>query len=164
MNQGFEKVSDPWMLLRTVERVDISKHAHVVRREDSKAASLHRPLKTLNMIRPCIEKALRDGAKQGQRNETGHLIACEMRRLGRSKEETAGVLACWNLRNEPRLDRTELKLTLESAYSGKLYGYGCSPIGRLRNVLSCSGEDPCSCRGNGNDPHASASDKQGSAK
>jgi hypothetical protein len=143
LNRDLEKVPDPWTLLRTVERVDISKHAQLVRREDFKAAPLHRPLKTPNAMRPCIERALRDGAKLGRRNETGHLIACEMRRLGRSKEEAAGVLACWNLRNEPRLARLELQLVLESAYGAKLYSYGCSPDGQLRMTLKCMGEKDC---------------------
>jgi hypothetical protein len=143
LNRDLEKVPDAWTLLRTVERVDISRYAHVVRRDSPKAASLHRPLKTIDMVRPCIEKVLRDGAKLGKRNETGHLIACEMRRLGRSKEEAAGVLACWNLRNEPRLARFELQVVLESAYGNKTYSYGCSPDGQLRMTLECIGEKDC---------------------
>jgi hypothetical protein len=139
VDEGFKEIPDPWGVLQSVQKVDISKYSQMLRMRVKQSAMFPTALRT-NQLRPCIETVLRDGCREGFRNETGHLIAVEMRRLGRSKPETAGVLSTWNLRNVPRLTRAELRLVLEGAYSGKLYSYGCAPDGHLRRILECVGE------------------------
>lgn len=143
LNKDFEQISDPWTMLESIEKADINKFLPLVGQDHSKRISSPRPYGLPNRMRPCIENALRDGSREGQRNEVGHIIACEMRRLGRSKEEAAACLICWNLRNQPRLSQDELDLILRGAYGEKAYSYGCAPEGHLRRVLVCLGVQNC---------------------
>lgn len=143
IDSEFRVVNDPWGVLRSIEKVDIRKYHSVINSRKSKRKTEEVILSGPNILRPCIAEALKEGTTEGYRNETGHLIACEMYRLGVGKEQTKGVLACWNLRNKPRISKRELQVIIDNAYSGKGYSYSCSPDGRLRRFLNCIGQEKC---------------------
>jgi hypothetical protein len=143
VDANFEKIRDPWAVLESIEKVDIGRFEALIRRGAPSRRMGQRSRIEFGRLRPCIERALQEGTREGRRNEVGHLIACLLRRLGRPRPEAAGVLACWNLRNTPRLSQQELRVILQSAYSGELYAYGCAPDGRLRRILECVGESRC---------------------
>jgi hypothetical protein len=155
VGEDFAEVRDPWALLASVRKVDIDRLLPLLpqRQEVLKG---RRRIPTPKTLRPCIERVLAGGASEGYRNEIGHLVACEMRRLGRPKEQAAGVLACWNLRNNPRLSRHELQVILDSAYSREPYQYSCSPDGRLRRILECVGSEKCPFAVAGEEPSATS--------
>ena len=142
VNQHFEEIGDPWTHLESAERVNIEDFGHLLSRQKPQSKGRGGG-ESVNILRPCIARALRNGADQGARNRTGHVIASELRRLGRSRQEAAGALACWNLRNRPPLPKGELATILDSAYSGEPYFYSCHPDGPLRRIVQCVGEGKC---------------------
>jgi len=143
----FKRVQAPWALLARIEKVDVQRFASLFRRKPRRQPARRRTSAGPLRIRPCIKQAFYTGAQEGHRNDTGHLIACEMRRLGLSREHAVGILTCWNLRNMPSLDEEELQRIVNSAYRRKPYVHGCGGRGRLRSILTCVGETcPCAER------------------
>ncbi|KXB07618.1 hypothetical protein AKJ51_00685 [candidate division MSBL1 archaeon SCGC-AAA382A20] len=139
VNRHFEKIDNPWERLRNVKKIDISDYQSLLGRKKRNSKGTATDFE-IGVLRPCTEKALKGGAKLGARNTMGHIICCELRRLGLSKKEAGVALSCWDLRNEKRLGKKELYKILESAYSGDQYKYSCS---RLKKTLECVGRENC---------------------
>ena len=93
-------------------------------------------------IRPCIRKMLEAGTSEGKRNETGLIIASELKRLNCSEEKTLGAVGVWNLRNQPPLNPSEVKTIVHSAYVNG-YNYGCGSD-TMKRLLGCEGGGNCS--------------------
>ena len=151
VDRHFRELSDPWKRLREVEPVDIEDYEHLLERRERRRAETGGNGWGVQVLRPCLKQILANGCREGARNQTAHVIASEMRRLGCSADTAIGVLCCWNLRNVPDgLPREELATVVQSAYSGEPYTYSCRPDGPLRKLLEsgavggeCVGENHC---------------------
>ena len=83
------------------------------------------PLEPKELL-PCAVELLKNGAKQGTRNNSCVVLASSLLQSGESREEAYKILEEWNQLNDPPLNEQELKVTFNSAYmmlqSGKRYG------------------------------------------
>ena len=96
------------------------------------------------MIKDCVRHAIISGANQGERNQIGHIIASELRRLGISSSQARIILSSvWNPQNNPSLSETEIETILGSAFGQEEYTYGCKQGGALRQRLTCVGFKNC---------------------
>jgi len=96
------------------------------------------------VIKDCVSRAIFCGAGQGERNQIGHIIACELRRLGIKASQAKIILSSvWNLQNNPPLNETEIEILIGSAFGQEEYSYGCKQGGVLRQRLTCVGFRTC---------------------
>lgn len=89
------------------------------------------------VIRPCFARIA--GVAKGSRNNTGFILACELRRMGVDERAAWHHLSTWNDTNRPPLGDREVQATFESAWRSEKV-YGC------RGALAqwCTGRDSCS--------------------
>jgi hypothetical protein len=114
--------------------------------EHSRSVSLQRAQQSVivPVIKDCIRHAIFCGAGEGERNQIGHIIACELRRLGIKASQAKIILSSvWNPQNNPPLSESEIELLLSSAFGREEYSYGCKPGGTLRQRLTCVGYGAC---------------------
>jgi hypothetical protein len=98
----------------------------------------------LPIIKDCVKTALFQGAKQGVRNQIGHIIATELRNAGLDKTNADSLLkTIWNPKNQPPLSEDEISLIVNSAYENGECVYGCKEDGLLRKYLVCHGFEYC---------------------
>jgi hypothetical protein len=96
------------------------------------------------VMKDCIHNAIMKGTDQGSRNEVGHIIASELRRLGVQQEQAEVIMASiWNTHNKPPLEQSEIRVIINSAYGNGEYSYGCKGGSPLRSYLACVGFDDC---------------------
>jgi hypothetical protein len=96
------------------------------------------------VMKDCVQNAILQGAGQGERNQIGYIIACELRRLGITPVPAKIILSSvWNPQNNPPLSESEIELLLRSAFGREMYSYGCKPDGALRQRLTCVGYGAC---------------------
>lgn len=96
------------------------------------------------VMKDCIHNAIMKGTDQGSRNEVGHIIASELRRLGVQQEQAEVIMASiWNPNNKPPLEQSEIRVIINSAYGNGEYTYGCKEGSPLRSYLACLGFDDC---------------------
>lgn len=96
------------------------------------------------VIKDCVSRAIFCGADQGERNQIGHIITCELRRLKIAPAQARIILSSiWNPQNNPPLSETEIEILLGSAFGQEEYSYGCKPGGALRQRLTCVGLGTC---------------------
>ncbi len=101
------------------------------------------PMK-IPILKDCVQAAIIEGAKEGRRNQIGHIIASELRGLGFSKDQAnAGLSSLWNRRNKPPLSEEELGVIINSAYGETEYDYRCKEDSPLMQYLRCKREDNC---------------------
>lgn len=103
-------------------------------------------------MRPCIGTIVEDGLDEGgepSRNTGAHLIASELRRLGKDEDFVLDALKAWNQKNRPPMRESEIQSTVRSAFR-KEYKYSCKHS-LLR--LLCTGETFC--------PHAKLKSRSG---
>ena len=82
--------------------------------------------------KPCVLEIMRQGVTwKGQRWEAGLAIVFEMKRLGVKKAAIAGILAAWNLRNDPPLLRPMLRDLIDMAYDDQEYEFDCDLLSEL---------------------------------
>ncbi len=116
------------------------------RQEHSSSVSLQSSQQSVivPVIKDCVRHAIFCGAGQGERNQIGHIIACELRRLGIKASQAKIVLSSvWNPQNNPPLSEAEIEILLGSAFGQEEYSYGCKPDGALRQQLTCVGYGAC---------------------
>jgi len=94
------------------------------------------------LLKPCVSAQINTGTVKGKRNIIAHIICCEMIKAG-MQINLWNVLLDWNSRNQPPLSKKELYTVFKSVIKGKVYDYGCSPNGTLRNYLNCIGYSQC---------------------
>jgi len=96
------------------------------------------------VIKDCVRHAIFCGVGQGERNQIGHIIACELKRLGIAPAQAKIILSSvWNPQNNPPLSESEIELLLGSAFGQEEYSYGCKQGGALRQRLTCVGFGMC---------------------
>jgi len=96
------------------------------------------------VIKDCVRHAIFCGAGEGERNQIGHIIACELRRLGiRASQAKIILSSVWNPQNNPPLSEAEIEILLGSAFGQEEYSYGCKQGGALRQRLTCVGFGTC---------------------
>jgi hypothetical protein len=96
------------------------------------------------VMKDCIHNAIMRGTDQGSRNEIGHIIASELRRLSVQQEQAEIIMASvWNPNNKPPLEESEIRTIISSAYGNGEYTYGCKEGSPLRSYLDCVGFDDC---------------------
>ena len=96
------------------------------------------------VIKDCVRHAIFCGAGQGERNQIGHIIASELRRLGISSSQAKIILSSvWNPQNNPSLSETEIEIILGSAFGQEEYTYGCKQDGARSPRLPCVGFKNC---------------------
>lgn len=79
----------------------------------------------------CIINILKNGAIEGNRNNTTVILASALFQRGASYEDTLDIVSEWNERlNEPSLSDVEINTTVASAYQQVQNGrrYGCTSI------------------------------------
>jgi len=116
------------------------------RQEHSSSVSVQSALQSVivPVIKDCVRHAIFCGAGEGERNQIGHIIACELRRLGIKASQAKIILSSvWNPQNNPPLSETEIEIFLSSAFGREEYSYGCKPGGTLRQRLTCVGYGAC---------------------
>ena len=88
---------------------------------------------------PCIVQILKDGADEGQRNNTLVVLASSLFQSGRSEDDVEELLQDWNDSLEKPLPKHEVQMTLISAYkmAQEGRGYGCAAI---KDLDLCIGE------------------------
>jgi len=97
-----------------------------------------------SIIRDCVKNAILSGSHHGDRNQTGHIIASELRRAGFDRNQTKSILFdIWNQRNNPLLDITEINTIIASAYGESNYTYSCKENGVLRKHIKCFSYENC---------------------
>lgn len=87
----------------------------------------------INLIKlpQCIVNILKNGAIEGNRNNTTVILASALFQRGASYEDTLQIVSEWNERlNEPSLSDVEINITVASAYQQVQDGkrYGCTSI------------------------------------
>jgi hypothetical protein len=113
-------------------------------RQDKGAHSSGFTTISLPIIKDCVRIAILKGAREGNRNQTGHIIASELRRLGIERKQAEIILkSIWNPQNEPVLEDREIQIILSSAFDNKEYSYGCREGGTLRRILNCVSTQKC---------------------
>ena len=144
VDSNFQKIDRPFEWLQARPWVEIEEFDHLFEKPDDRNPRSSGVCR-VKVLRPCLAKAMAEGVEQGRRNEVAHLVCAELRRLGRSKQEAAGALACMNLRNQPPLPKRELATVIRSCYGDDPYFYSCRRGGHLRRVLSdyCVGAKKC---------------------
>lgn len=101
------------------------------------------PMK-IPILKDCVKAAIIEGAKEGRRNQVGHIIASELRGLGFSKDQAdIGLSSLWNRRNKPPLSEEEVSIIINSAYGDTEYDYQCKEDSPLMQYLRCKREDNC---------------------
>lgn len=92
-------------------------------------------------MKPCVSLLLQAGVPEnGYRNDTGYIIATELRRTGKEKEKAREILFRWNYSNQRyALPAREIETILKSAY-GKNYTFGCNNV-NLQEI--CIGKEKC---------------------
>lgn len=136
LDDGFMVYEKQFEFLRTVKKVNVNEF--ICQDKELPIEVIDNSFQ-IRMIKPCIEKVMREGVEKGKRNHVGHIIASELRRICNNKDIVWSMLLAWNMRCRPGLDENELKIILSSVFSSKIYNYGCSPKGALCQVLSCVG-------------------------
>lgn len=79
----------------------------------------------------CIVNILKNGAVEGNRNNTTIILASALMQRGASYQDTLDLVTRWNDRtNEPALPESEINITVASAYQQVQDGrrYGCTSI------------------------------------
>ncbi|MCX6827693.1 MAG: hypothetical protein NT002_00175 [candidate division Zixibacteria bacterium] len=98
----------------------------------------------LPIMKDCIRNAILKGATEGNRNQTEHIIASELRRLGLERKQAEIILtSIWNPQNKPVLEDREIQVILSSAFENKEYSYGCREGSPIRQLLQCIGAENC---------------------
>jgi len=93
-------------------------------------------------IRPCIARLLETSRTKGgypDRSTAAVIIASELKRIGKTYEYAATVLATWNSKHDPPLRQSELAKAVRNAYE-KDYNYGCQ---NAVLKLFCLGPETC---------------------
>lgn len=113
-------------------------------RQDKRTHSSGFTTANLPLMKDCIRNAILKGATEGNRNQTGHIIASELRRLGIERKQAEIILkSIWNLQNEPVLEDREIEIIISSAFDNKEYLYGCREGSSIRQLLQCIGSENC---------------------
>jgi len=98
----------------------------------------------ISIIRDCVRNAIFQGSNHGNRNQTGHIIASELRRIGFAKHLAESILSeIWNQRNNPPLADSEINTIIYSAFGDSFYEYTCKENGLLVENLKCLGQQNC---------------------
>lgn len=93
------------------------------------------------MMKSCVRRALAVGSEEGRRNNVGHIIATELKRLDDHRDRILRSMRAWNNRNVPPLSEEELLNIIDSACE-KEYSYGCRSE-EVRDLMDCVGYDDC---------------------
>jgi len=96
------------------------------------------------LLKDCIRNAIQTGTTKGKRNQTGHIIATELRNTGIPKQQARELIFCiWNQKNTPPLHSNEIESIINAAFKEKEYIYGCREDGTLQKYLKCIGIENC---------------------
>ena len=129
--------------IQLINPIDIIKNGmpEVWQKQSAKPDNQHIliPVK-LPIIKDCVKTALFQGAKRGVRNQTGYIIATELR--NRTQADSL-LKTIWNPKNQPPLSGDEISLIVNSAYDNGEYVYGCKEDGILRHHMNCIGAENC---------------------
>ncbi|OVE78517.1 hypothetical protein BVY01_05260 [bacterium I07] len=120
---------------------DVLQFVDSINRLSGSSVKTYAPSIFPKQLKPCVESAIRKGTTRGKRNDTGLIITTELKRLGNRKGQILGVIAAWNLRNEPPLSKPELRKLIHSALI-RSYSYGCRN-GEVKETLDCIGLEHC---------------------
>lgn len=96
---------------------------------------------TIRPILPCVINVLKNGASEGQRNNTAVAMASSLLQAGRSVDDIEELMQEWNeTRNTPPLPEREITAVVNSAYEQAKngQGYGCNTFRELGYCLGSS--------------------------
>lgn len=99
---------------------DIIKHLYRIKKANTE-------FKTPDYLKDCISRILEQGFEKGGygRGRVLYIIATDLRRIGKTKEEAKEILIKWNYQNSPPLEVGEIQRTINSAF-GDNYEFGCN--------------------------------------
>ncbi|MFA5858407.1 MAG: hypothetical protein WC955_05020 [Elusimicrobiota bacterium] len=137
VDEQLQPYPDQLALLHKMQKVDLVQtlsRLNVNSDQYAKKNSVYKNNKS-SQLRPCVLEVLRNGTKCGQRNIVAHIVACEFRNYGYSREKTLGILLAWNWQNESELTISEINNILYGVYNNH-YIYSCQ--GKISQYLDCS--------------------------
>jgi len=135
LNEHLE-TADQKALLFNIEKIDFGTlYNHYCGEQYIQKQSVKTPIiPSIPLMKPCIAEAMAREVLEGGRNRTGFVIAVELKRLGKTVEETTKLLLEWNQLNNPQLSEREIRQISVSAHKGNYY-HSCE--GTLKPYIGC---------------------------